>query len=452
MSIDDLSAFLWASPTPEHAVERAAARLIEAGFVEWTRTAGDGADATSAGPPAPGRRFLRRAGSLLAWDATDADARSAFRIIGAHTDSPNLRLRPHPDRGTVGWRQLGIEVYGGVLLNSWLDRDLGVAGTAVIRDEQGSTTRQLFCIDRPVMRVPQLAIHLDRGVKDSGLTLNPNLHLHPVIGLGNAQPGDLARLVTTALDTGNDAATAADPATIVALDAMTFDLTRPALVGDRDELFASARLDNQLSCWAAIDALCAFDAGQDATNLASVPGPSIPVVALFDHEEVGSTSATGAASELLARTLRAIASGVAGSEASEGFAFDSMCARSSFLSVDNAHATHPNYPDRHEAHHQIEPGGGPALKINSNLRYATDVDSAAEVVLAAERAGVPLQRYSHRGDLPCGSTIGPTVSAALGMSTADVGAPQLSMHSAREMMAAADVGYLRALLGAWIGR
>ena len=480
-AIDDLAAFIWASPTPEHAVDAAARRLIAAGFTEWSFGLGLGKEGTVGGPPTPGRRFVRNAGSLIAWDAgpllagdaeplvagdaeplvagdaVAAERSAHFRIMGAHTDSPNLRLRPHPDRGLAGWRQVGVEVYGGALLNSWLDRDLGLAGTAIVRDPAtGAIERRHYRIDRPLLRVPQLAVHLDRGVNESGLVLNPNLHLHPLLGLGSAKPGDVSALVARAL---SDDSHQVSPDDLVAVEAMAYDLTMPTVVGDRNELFASARLDNQLSCWAAIDALCANATSSDLTGVADRSSPrsrSIPVVALFDHEEVGSTTASGAASEMLARTLRAIAAGISASSGArintngDAFAFDSMCARSSFLSVDNAHATHPNYPDRHESHHHIDPGGGPALKINSNQRYATNVDTAAEVVLAAERAGVPLQRYSHRGDLPCGSTIGPTVAAHLGIPVADIGAPQLSMHSARETMATADALALRALLSGWL--
>ena len=226
---DDLMAFLSSCPSPYHAVAEAARRLSEAGFVEG---------ATS------GKWFVRRGGALLAGIHRASEAAS-LRLIGAHTDSPNFRIKPRPDTGAVGWRQLGVEVYGGVLANSWLDRDLGVSGRVVLRD--GSI--RLVRIDEPLCRIPQLAVHLDREVNDKGLVLDRQIHLAPVWGLGQPREGDFRNLIGRALDT--------PPETVLSWDLMLHDLTPPARLGVDGELLASARIDNLASCHAAVLSLLA---------------------------------------------------------------------------------------------------------------------------------------------------------------------------------------------------
>jgi aspartyl aminopeptidase len=419
----DLLAFIDASPSPFHACATAAGRLVAAGFTEVAE-----ADAWASGP---GHRFLRRGGSLVAW-ATDAAhvATDPFRIIGAHTDSPNLRVKPLADTGHVGYRQLAVEVYGGALLNSWLDRDLGLSGRVVVRDGTGSAER-LLRIDRPLLRVPQLAIHLDREISATGLKLNPQQHLNPVWGLGSIAPGSFRAFVADQVGAGS--------ADVLGWDLMAHDLTPSTLAGVDEELISAPRLDNLCSSWAGLTALLS----QVATGTGGGP---VPVLVLFDHEEVGSTSDRGAASTLLPSILERIVTGAGGTRDDLFRALaGSVCA-----SADMAHATHPNYADRHEPGHLIELNGGPVLKVNSNLRYATDGASTATFVLACEQAGVPLQRYAHRSDLPCGSTIGPITSAELGIATFDVGAPQLAMHSARELGGSADPAMYAAALGAFL--
>ena len=417
----DLLAFIDASPSPFHACATAAERLDAAGFTELSE-----ADAWPAGP---GRRFLRRGGSLVAWATGEAHTPAdPFRIVGAHTDSPNLRVKPHADSGNVGYRQLAVEVYGGALLNSWLDRDLGLSGRVVVRDGSG-TAERLLRVDRPLLRVPQLAIHLDRDISANGLKLNPQQHLAPIWGLGSVAPGSFRTFVADQVG-----AAAAD---VLGWDLMAHDLTPSTLAGVDEELVSAPRLDNLCSSWAGLTGLVAAADG-DA-------GP-VPVLVLFDHEEVGSTSDRGAASTLLPSVLERIVTGAGGSREDLFRALaGSVCA-----SADMAHATHPNYADRHEPGHHIELNGGPVLKVNSNLRYATDGASTAAFVLACEQAGVPMQRYAHRSDLPCGSTIGPITSAELGIATFDVGAPQLAMHSARELGGSADPGMYAAALGAFL--
>jgi aspartyl aminopeptidase len=422
----DLMAFVDASPSPFHACATAAERLEAAGFREVRE-----ADAWA---PGPGGRFLRRGGSLVAWTTADGHGpTSPFRIIGAHTDSPNLRVKPQPDTGQAGYRQLAVEVYGGALLNSWLDRDLGLSGRVAVRDGAASAER-LLRVDRPILRVPQLAIHLDGDIRDRGLQLNPQQHLVPVWGLGSPVAGAFRAFV--AEEVGVPAGD------VLAWDLMAHDLTPSTLAGVDEELVSAPRLDNLCSSWAGLVALLATaGAGGDAAS-----GAPIPVLVLFDHEEIGSTSDRGADSTLLPAVLERIGAGLGGSREDLFRALaQSVCA-----SADMAHATHPNYADRHEPGHRIAINGGPVLKVNSNVRYATDAATGAAFVLACEQAGVPLQRFVSRSDLPCGSTIGPTTAAKLGIPTFDVGAPQLAMHSARELCGAADPEHYTAALAAFL--
>jgi aspartyl aminopeptidase len=417
-----LLTFIDASPSPFHAAATAAGLLDAAGFTELAE-----ADAWPAGP---GHRFIRRGGSLVAWATRDGhEPTSGFRIIGAHTDSPNLRVKPNPDAGQAGYRQLAVEVYGGALLNSWLDRDLGLSGRVAVRTGDGAVAH-LLRVDRPILRVPQLAIHLDREISTSGLLLNPQQHLSPIWGIGDPSRGGFAAFVAGELGVAPDA--------VLGWDLMAHDLAPSTLAGVDDELLSAPRLDNLCSSWATVEALLAV-AGAGA-------GAEVPVVVLFDHEEIGSTSERGAASTLLPAVLERIVTGLGGGRED----LHRALAGSWCCSADMAHATHPNYVDRHEPNHRIRLNAGPVLKVNSNLRYATDGTGAAEFVLACEQAGVPHQRYAHRSDLPCGSTIGPITAAGLGIPTFDVGAPQLAMHSARELTGSADPGFYRAAMAAFL--
>ncbi len=425
-SVDDLLAFVSAAPSPYHAVEEAARRLRDAGFAE-VALADDWADL-------PARSYVRRDGALVAWSSpSGAGAATPFRIVGAHTDSPNLRVKPRPDTGAAGWRQVAVEVYGGALWNSWLDRDLGLSGRVAVR---GRAQPLLVRVDEPLLRVPQLAIHLDRDVNGGGLKLNPQQHLTPVWGVGPVRDGDLVDFLAERLPdvTGPD---------IVGWDLMLHDLTPPARLGRHRELVASARLDNLCSCWAGIDALVGIGA-PDAPG--ATGAPAVAVVCLFDHEEVGSTSATGADGALLAQVLeRVVLAAGGGRDHLLRALAGSVCA-----SADMAHATHPNYPERHEPGHHVAIDGGPVVKVNANQRYATDGVTAAVLVEACRRAGVPHQVFVGRNDQPCGSTIGPLTAARLGIPTVDVGVAQLSMHSARELCGAEDPPRLAAALGAFL--
>ena len=415
----ELCAYLAASPSPYHAVAEAAVLLDGAGFKRL--------DERDAWDDVAGGRYAVRGGALVAWHASPDLAPSAgFRLVGAHTDSPNLRVKPRPDTGAFGWRQLGVDVYGGALVNSWLDRDLGLSGRVSLAD--GSV--RLVKVDRALLRVAQLAIHLDREVNDKGLVLDRQAHLAPVWGLGSSREGDFAEFLA-----GELGVTVGD---IIAWDVMLHDLTPPALLGVDEELLASARLDNLFSSWCAVTALTA--AQREA-------GDVVPAIALFDHEEIGSESTTGAAGPFLASALERVVTGRGGTRDE----LHRALAGSIVASSDMAHAVHPNYPDRHEPAHRPLPNGGPVIKVNVNQRYATDASSQAAFVRACTSAGVPWQLYSHRSNLACGSTIGPITAARLGMPVVDVGCAQLSMHSARELAGSHDPALMVAALTAFLG-
>jgi aspartyl aminopeptidase len=413
-SPQSLCEFIDSSPSPFHVCVTVAQRLTAAGFTELTEG--------QAWPSQPGDYFTVRAGSLVAWRSVD-DAGAPFRIVGGHTDSPNLRVKQHPDRIVSGWQVVALQPYGGAWLNSWLDRDLGISGRLSIRSSHRQVQDVLVRIDDPILRVPQLAIHLAEDRK--ALELNPQRHVNAVWGVGSG-PRSFVDYVAARADV--------DAADVLAADLMTHDLTPSAVIGADRDMVSAPRLDNQGTCYAGMEAFLA----------ASESGPRrhVPVLALFDHEEVGSTSDHGAQSELLLTVLERITLAAGGGRED----FLRRLPGSMVASGDMAHATHPNYPERHEPGHLIEVNAGPVLKVQPNLRYATDGRTAAAFALACAQAGVPLQRYEHRADLPCGSTIGPMTAARTGIPTVDVGAAQLAMHSARELMGADDVvAYSRAL-------
>jgi len=404
---DDLMSFLAASPTPYHAVATAAERLEKAGFRQVAET--DAWEGSSGG------KYVVRGGAIIAWYVPEgAEPHTPFRIIGAHTDSPNLRVKPLPDTGAHGWRQVAVEIYGGPLLNSWLDRDLGLAGRLSLRD--GST--RLVDIDRPLLRVPQLAIHLDRSVND-GLKLDKQRHLQPVWGLGDAREGDLISFLEE--ESGVPAGQ------VTGWDLMTHSVEPPAYLGRDSELLAGPRMDNLLSVHAATAALAAVAAADSGLSY-------IPVLAAFDHEENGSQSDTGADGPLLGSVLERSVFARGGSYEDRARAFaGTVC-----LSCDTGHAVHPNYAERHDPTHHPRVNGGPILKVNVNNRYATDGSGRSVFAAACEKAGVPFQSFVSNNSMPCGTTIGPITAARHGIRTVDIGVAILSMHSARELCGADD--------------
>jgi len=410
----DLIEFLDASPSPWHAVESTVDRLD--GFTRL--------DETEAWTDLPDAGYVVRSGAIIAWrlPSGPTSSHTPFRLVGAHTDSPCLRVKPRPDTGGHGWKQLAVEVYGGILNNTWLDRDLGIAGRVVGADGGVS----LLNVAEPVARVPQLAVHLDRDVNGGGLTLDTQQHLTPVWGVGTSSPGEFASWVREAAEMSSDPAW---------WELCLYDTQGAAVIGADHSLLASGRLDNQLSCWAAATALAAAD-----------PVGHIAVAVFNDHEEVGSSSNTGAAGPFLEAVISRIVAARGGGVEELARAL----AGSSCVSADNAHAVHPNYPERHEPGHRPIVNAGPAIKVNSNQRYATSGDTAAVFQRACEAAGVPWQVFVSRNNMPCGSTIGPITATRLGIATVDVGVPQLSMHSARELCGIDDPGHLAAALQAFL--
>ncbi|WP_431043360.1 M18 family aminopeptidase [Streptomyces sp. P1-3] len=416
---DDLLSFLAASPSPYHAVANAAARLDKAGFRQVEET-----DEWDGGT---GGRYVLRGGAIIAWYVPEgATPSTPYRIVGAHTDSPNLRVKPLPDTGAHGWRQIAVEVYGGPLLNTWLDRDLGLSGRLSLRDG-GS---RLVSVDRPLLRVPQLAIHLDRSVSTEGLKLDKQRHMTPIWGLGDPDEGDLIRFL--AEESGLDAAD------VTGWDLMVHSVEPPAYLGRDRELVAGPRMDNLLSVHAGTAALAAVSARDGL--------PFIPVLAAFDHEENGSQSDTGADGPLLGNVLErsVFARGGAYEDRARAFA-GTVC-----LSSDTGHAVHPNYAERHEPGHHPLPNAGPILKVNVNQRYATDGAGRAVFAAACERAEVPWQTFVSNNAMPCGTTIGPITAARHGIATVDIGAAILSMHSARELCGAEDPHLLATALASFL--
>jgi aspartyl aminopeptidase len=420
-TLERLLGWIDAAPSPYHAARNAASDLADADFDRFSPSDEWG----------DSDRIVVSWGGVVvaAVFSTRLDPdKLRFRLVGAHTDSPNLRVKPNPDLSHVGYQQLGVEVYGGVLLNSWLDRDLGISGRVVIGDGATQETH-LIQVDRPLLRVAQLAIHLDREVND-GLKLDRQSHIVPIWGLGDTEEGAFRSFLADELGVSDS--------DVVSWDIMCHDLTPASVLGRNKEFYAAPRIDNLASCHAALEALREIEGIEDNT---------ISVVALFDHEEIGSESSSGARGSMLSNALERLA----GTRAVSREQFLRALTKSFCVSADGAHAVHPNYVDRHEPEHHVALNAGPVIKLNANVRYATDAESSAMFQAACQSAGVPFQQYAHRTNLLCGSTIGPITAAQLGMSVVDVGSPQLSMHSAREMAGSSDPAYLTSALNAFLG-
>ncbi len=425
-SADDLLAYVDASPTPYHACAETVRRLVAAGFralderESWALSPGDKVYVT------------RGDSSVLAFVVGGVPVeRAGFHLVGAHTDSPNLRLKPRPEVTKNGLHTLGVEPYGGVLYHTWLDRDLSLAGRVHVQRGVHLTTH-LVRFDRPMARVPSLAIHLNRGVNTDGLILNAQQHLPPLLGLEALGPLDVRELVAARLGETGHPTSGKD---ILGFDLSLYDVVPSTRSGLRGELLHAPRLDNLASCHAALSALLAVDGPHDATR----------GVVLYDHEECGSRSAQGADSPLLRSMLERLVL----AQEHRGDSLHRALARSFFISADMAHAVHPNYADKHEPAHMPHLGRGPVLKSNSSQSYATDGESWATFEALCRRANVKPQHFVTRSDLGCGSTIGPITAAQLGIRTVDVGNPMLSMHSIRELCAASDVAQMIAVLKAF---
>nr|WP_120491282.1 M18 family aminopeptidase [Corynebacterium lactis] len=413
----DLIEFVQASPSSFHAASEVVARLSTAGATV--------VDEARQWPSAPGAYVMRRDGAAVAWIVPDNPQDiSGFRIVGSHTDSPGFRVKPNPRASSVGYAQVAVEVYGGALLASWTDREIEFAGRVI--DREG---REHLARTGPVARIPQLAIHMNRGVNEEGLKLHRQYETTPVIGL-ETFGADVFDTIAAAAGLERD--------DIVAWDLISCDTQVPRTFGTHGEFLACARLDNLLSVHSS---LVAFEAllAEGASDLRT-----IPVLVAFDHEEVGSATTTGAAGPLLSDVLTRIAAGLgADLERTQQLYRGSVC-----LSADGAHGVHPNYVAEHEPGHRPQLNEGPVIKVNANQRYATTAAGQAEVVRIAEAASarvgqtIPVQTFVSANHKPCGSTIGPITATRLGIDTVDIGAAMLSMHSAREMCGTVDPWWL----------
>lgn len=413
--------FLRRSPTPFHAVATMREALDDGGFRALNEAQSWALE--------PGGRYyvVRNDSSIVAFRlGEEAPVETGLRMIGAHTDSPCLKLKPNAVKEASGYVQFGVEVYGGVLLNPWFDRDLSLAGRVTVRVPGGEILNVLVDFETPVAVIPSLAIHLDREANDSR-SINKQTMLPPLLGLAGGEPFDLHQALIERLVSA-DAALA--KAAILDSELMLYDTQPPAIVGLGGEFIAGARLDNLLSCHAGLEAITGSkaDTGQ--------------LLVCNDHEEVGSGSAAGARGNL----LRSVLERIAGS----GEDFARMIARSMLVSTDNAHGVHPNFADRHDEQHGPLLNAGPVLKVNSNQSYASNSESLALLRAAAMGADVPLQSFVTRTDLGCGSTIGPLTATAIGVRTVDVGVPTFAMHSVRELAGRDDARSLWRLLDAFL--
>ena len=418
----DLLDFIDVSPSPWHAVDSVQQRLLTEGFTQlqetenWQLSAGKS-------------YFVTRGGaSIIAFTlGRQALTDSGFRIVGAHTDSPGLRLKPHAAFSSDGLLRIGVEVYGGPILATFTDRDLSIAGRVTVRTGSGHEIR-LLKFDNALMRLPNLAIHMNREVNDKGLVLNKQNEL-PLL-FAESEDGIAADRQFLSYIAKSLKVEAAD---ILTFELNVFDTQKGIFWGANQEFIANSQLDNLASCHAAVTALLAAE-NQNATG----------ICALFDHEEVGSESASGASGSFLADTVNRIAACAGLNEEDRLRAL----AQSFFISADMAHAYHPNHPGAYEPCHHVLVNKGPVIKSNANQRYATNADTAARFITLCERAGIPYQQYTHRTDLGCGSTIGPIIASGLGVASVDVGSPMWAMHSIRESAGVVDHAHMVAVLKA----
>ena len=411
----DLLDFIDVSPSPWHAVETAKQRLLADGFIEineadaWQLVQGHSYFATRGGASI----IAFRVGSSALID-------SGFAMVGAHTDSPGLRLKPHAAYASDNLTRIGVEVYGGPILATFTDRDLSLAGRVTVRSNAKKSVyeNRLSLFKESIVRLPNLAIHMNREVNDKGLKLNKQTEL-PLIFSENIDGTNAeSQFLTKIADNIN-----ADPADILSWEFNVYDTQKGSFWGANQEFIANSQLDNLASCHAALTAI--IQAKNPTTTT---------VCALFDHEEVGSESTTGANGSFLKDVIHRIT-------AQQNLNVEDVLrtlAKSFFISADMAHAYHPNHPSAYEPCHHAHVNQGVVIKTNANQRYATNGDSAARFMLLCEKAGVAYQQYAHRTDLGCGSTIGPIIASGLGVATVDVGSPMWAMHSLRESAGVQD--------------
>lgn len=396
--------FIARSPTPFHATQTACQLFLDAGFTLLSEDDDWQINANSA------YVVTRNDSSIIAF-RTGSDLTKGMQMIGAHTDSPCLRIKPNPEIKKHGYLQLGVEVYGGALYHPWLDRDLSIAGRVSGLNKQGDVISELIDFKCPIAIIPNLAIHLERDA-NSKRAINPQQHL-PLI-LGNAGDKSFEQLLIDRCEQGLEK--------VLEFELSAYDTQAPSITGLNGEFVCAARLDNLLSTYIGARALIDSQ-GEQASLFVST-----------DHEEVGSASACGAQGPFLRNVLERLVDGNA--------ALTQLIGRSSMLSCDNAHGIHPNYADKHDQNHGPILNQGPVIKINQNQRYATTSVSSAKFQQRCEAAGVPIQKFVTRSDMGCGSTIGPITATELGIETLDLGAPQWAMHSIRETAGTQDCEYL----------
>lgn len=428
----DFLAYVAASPTAAHAARETGRRLQEAGFSP--------ADETDPWDFSPGACFFVRRNhtSIVAVRVgRKPPIESGARILGAHTDFPGLRLKPNPLYTKCGYLQMSVEVYGSPLLHTWTDRDLGLAGRAIVRSAAGKAETMLYDIPRPIGRIPNLAPHI-RPEKSPSLTLNKQAHLPPILALhdeAGKTPDANALRTLLALALGEEYGATVDPEAITAYTAEPYDLQPGALAGLEEEFIVTRSYDNLASCHAALGAL-----------LGTEPQDHTQIIALFDNEEVGSQTMQGAGSCFLDNVIERLCADAARPRE----AFFQTIARSFVASVDGAHAVHPNYQEAHEPHHHPLLGKGPVVKINANERYTNQLEAHDLLQTCAQRSNVTLQSFVARTDVGTGSTIGPMTATRLGIRSIDLGNPMLAMHSIREMAGTADQVAMAKLLGAFL--
>lgn len=408
-NIENLLSFFDQSPTAWHVVENCAKELSGHGFQElkedepWKVKQG-------------GRYFVTRNGSSICAFIIPKAAPKAIRLAASHTDSPSFKLKPNAEFVNENMRMLGVEVYGAPILASWLNRDLGIAGRIIFSDSKGKIHEKIVTLsDYPVM-IPQLAIHLDRKVNDEGLVMHKQDHLAALAGLVDKK--EKSSFLEKALKQFHIKE-------LLAADLFLYPLEQARLFGENKELIASYRVDNLASVHASLHSL--LDSTQPSQH-------HIKMIVLWDNEEIGSNTAQGASSPFIAHTIERITLAL-GLSRDEYF---QLVSRSLCVSVDLGHALHPNYKDRHEPHHVALLNKGILIKANAQNRYASDARSTAIIVDLCHKHKIPFQKYVSRGDIPCGTTVGPIHSHVTGMPTVDLGIAQLSMHSCREIMGAKD--------------
>lgn len=429
-------AFVNASPTPFHAVHNASLRLESSGFTkireadDWEKTL----------QPRGKYYFTRNQSSLVAFTIPpNWKPGAGLSIVATHVDSPNLRVRPISKREKIGYLQVGVETYGGGIWHSWFDRDLSLAGRVVVTQQDGTFQSKLIKVDRPLLRIPTLAIHLDKNVNDN-LKFNQETEFVPIIGLVaetlNKTPKDDKKSNATAASIqGNHhpalLSVIADELSVSPEEIHDFELhlydTQPSVLGGvNNEFMFSPRMDNQVCSFCAVDAISTYATSSDFNLLEG----NVNCIALFNHEEIGSVSTSGAESSLIPSLLQRLSPTPA--------LLSQSVARSFLVSADMGHAIHPNFTSKHEDNHQPNMNGGIVIKTNAKQKYASDAIGSFLVKKLVERKGGKVQEFEARNDMACGSTVGPMLSK-LGLRTVDVGNAMLSMHSIRETAGSHDV-------------